>query len=61
MTEQVAEKTNRQFEILASEFPLACPRADQSLWNMHPKVFIAKPANGKATCPYCGTHYIVKG
>lgn len=35
------------------------PKADMKAWNTHPKVFIAFSAEGRGTCPYCGTIYQV--
>lgn len=42
-----------------TELPLACPRPGDSLWNMHPRVYlpIADEPDLEAICPYCGAHY----
>lgn len=37
---------------------LSCPLQNMSLWNMHPKVYLAIDASNEAVCPYCSTHYI---
>jgi uncharacterized Zn-finger protein len=31
-----------------------------SLWNSHPRVYLAIEATGKAKCPYCGADYILR-
>ncbi len=38
--------------------PLSCPLPNMTLWNMHPKVYLAIDASNEAVCPYCSTHYI---
>jgi uncharacterized Zn-finger protein len=42
-----------------ADLPLACPRPGDSLWNMHPRVYlpIADEPDGEVVCPYCGAHY----
>ncbi len=42
------------------DLPLSCPTKEVSLWNAHPKVYLPIERTGKETCPYCGTHYILK-
>ncbi|MBC7380139.1 MAG: zinc-finger domain-containing protein [Burkholderiaceae bacterium] len=36
------------------------PKADMTLWNTHPKVYLDVAATGQAKCPYCGTVYQLK-
>jgi uncharacterized Zn-finger protein len=31
-----------------------------SLWNSHPRVYLAVEASGSARCPYCGAVYVLK-
>lgn len=40
-----------------SQLPLSCPQPNQTLWNQHPRVFLAIEKTGEAVCPYCGAHY----
>jgi uncharacterized Zn-finger protein len=42
------------------DLPLSCPTEDVSLWSAHPKVYLPIETSGQETCPYCGTHYILK-
>lgn len=51
----------RYFEITAQDLPLHCPTPAMSLWDGHPRVFLAVEKTGAAVCPYCGTHYQLKG
>ena len=39
-----------------------CPsaKADMTLWNSHPKVYLDVASAGVAKCPYCGTVYQLK-
>jgi uncharacterized Zn-finger protein len=45
--------------ITQSELPLACPLPQATLWNVHPRVYLPVEKTGEATCPYCGTHFIL--
>lgn len=36
------------------------PKADMALWNGHPRVFLNVSRTGQASCPYCGTRYVLK-
>lgn len=51
---------SREIEITAEDLPLHCPMPSMMLWNSHPRVLPIE-ATGKALCPYCGTHYTLKG
>jgi uncharacterized Zn-finger protein len=42
------------------ELPLSCPRPQDELWNMHPRVYLPIEKTGEATCPYCGKRYILE-
>jgi uncharacterized Zn-finger protein len=53
--------TDRTVEISAADLPLHCPTPEQMIWNAHPRVFLPIEESGEALCPYCGTHYILKG
>jgi uncharacterized Zn-finger protein len=51
----------RQVEVSQADLPLHCPPPSQSLWNSHPRVFLPIGDTGESLCPYCGTHYVLKG
>ncbi|MCW8857471.1 MAG: zinc-finger domain-containing protein [Kangiella sp.] len=40
-----------------SDLPVHCHMPDQTLWNQHPRVFMAFDKDGHASCPYCGNRY----
>jgi uncharacterized Zn-finger protein len=46
-----------RYEVTAADLPLACPMPGRSLWNSHPRVYLAIEATGEAKCPYCGAEY----
>ncbi|NVK22200.1 MAG: zinc-finger domain-containing protein [Kangiellaceae bacterium] len=50
-------KTSHVISVSPKELPLSCPRPEQTLWNQHPRVFIAIEKTGKAICPYCGNQF----
>ena len=46
--------------ISKQDLPVSCPLPSASQWNSHPRVFLTLDEEGKATCPYCSTVYILK-
>jgi len=53
--------TARRVEVGEADLPLHCPRAQDMLWNAHPRVFLPIEQSGEALCPYCGTLYVLQG
>jgi uncharacterized Zn-finger protein len=49
-----------QYEVTLADLPLSCPSAAMTLWNSHPRVYLAIEATGWAKCPYCGAEYTLK-
>ncbi len=39
------------------DLPLCCPPRNESLWNAHPRVYLALNEDGEAVCPYCSTRF----
>lgn len=62
MAETVVNRKGPQSSIALSreDLPLSCPRPEDELWNMHPRVYLPIEKTGEATCPYCGAHYILE-
>ncbi|WP_133512149.1 zinc-finger domain-containing protein [Candidatus Thiosymbion oneisti] len=59
MTE-TATKTQDSRQAIAvgrKDLPLSCPRPQDEVWNMHPRVYLPLEQSGAAVCPYCGAHY----
>ena len=48
------------YSVKSGDLPLHCPLPSMSLWNSHPRVFLAIEQQGKIRCPYCGTEYILE-
>ena len=44
-------------QVNRSDLPLSCPRPEDEVWNMHPRVYLPIEKTGEATCPYCGARY----
>ena len=53
--------TQKRVEVSSYDLPLSCPLPNQKLWNAHPRVYIPIEDQGEASCPYCGTHYVLTG
>jgi uncharacterized Zn-finger protein len=49
-----------RYEVTRKDLPLHCPMDGMSLWNSHPRVYLAIEKTGYAKCPYCGAEYILK-
>lgn len=45
--------------ITRDDLPLSCPLPSASQWNAHPRVFLSLNEEGRATCPYCSTSYVL--
>ena len=44
-------------QVNRSDLPLSCPRPEDEVWNMHPRVYLPIEKTGEAICPYCGARY----
>ncbi len=53
--------SHRERVLEGSPQTLCCPPRDESLWNAHPRVYLAPDAKGEAVCPYCSTRYRFSG
>lgn len=49
-----------RYEVTHADLPLACPMPGMSLWNSHPRVYLAVETTGEARCPYCGAVYVLQ-
>jgi uncharacterized Zn-finger protein len=47
-------------KVARKDLPLSCPRPQDSLWNMHPRVYLPIEDQGEVVCPYCGARYTLK-
>lgn len=56
----VPANAENRYEVTPADLPLACPMPGMSLWNSHPRVYLAVEASGSARCPYCGAVYVLK-
>ena len=55
----VNSSTETRVDVKRTELPLSCPLPDEKLWNAHPRVYLPIEDSGEASCPYCGTHYML--
>ena len=51
--------TQKRVEVSRADLPISCPLPNQKLWNAHPRVYLPLEDGGEASCPYCGTHYVL--
>ena len=61
MQDHLTDNKQRQIEVSEEDLPLHCPMPSMLLWNSHPRVYLPIENTGEALCPYCGTHYMIKG
>jgi uncharacterized Zn-finger protein len=52
--------TQTQYEVTPRDLPLSCPSPAMTLWNSHPRVYLAIEQTGWAKCGYCGAEYTLK-
>lgn len=56
----LANAENR-YVVTAADLPLSCPMPSMTLWNSHPRVYLAiEDEGGESMCPYCGAHYVLE-
>ncbi|MBK1648980.1 zinc-finger domain-containing protein [Rhabdochromatium marinum] len=50
-------------KVQAGDLPLSCPRPEDQLWNLHPRVYlpIEQAPDRRVVCPYCGAVYELEG
>jgi uncharacterized Zn-finger protein len=62
MTEVATQAPPAQAVVKVSrkDLPLSCPRPQDALWNMHPRVYLPIETKGEAVCPYCGARYALE-
>ena len=47
-------------EVSRADLPLSCPRPEDEVWNMHPRVYLPIEKEKRCECPYCGAVYELK-
>ena len=57
MSAQPSNNERKKYSVSRNELPLSCPTSEMELWNMHPRVYLAIEATGRAVCPYCGAEF----
>lgn len=51
--------TAQPVRVAWAELPLSCPRPGDTLWSLHPRVYLPIHETGMEQCPYCGTVYVL--
>lgn len=50
----------KRYEVHRADLPLSCPTPAMSLWDSHPRVYLAiEERGGSARCPYCSALYVL--
>ena len=57
---EAAKPQERVVKVSREQLPLSCPLPEDTLWNMHPRVFLPIEKTGEALCPYCSTRYVLQ-
>ena len=63
MTETAGNTQGSESAIKVSrkDLPLSCPRPQDEVWDMHPRVYLPIEKTGEEVCPYCGARYRLEG
>jgi uncharacterized Zn-finger protein len=59
-TKPLESNAVKRYEVTKKDLPLHCPMPSMSLWNSHPRVYLAIEETGQVACPYCGAVYALK-
>ena len=55
---RILANAQNRYQVTRADVPLSCPMPAMSLWNSHPKVYLAiEQQGGHAKCAYCGAEY----
>ena len=57
----IEANAENRYEVTQADLPLHCPMDSMTLWNSHPRVYLAIEETGQAKCPYCGAEYFLQG
>lgn len=60
MSEAAKRDVTKVIQVSRADLPLSCPRPEDEVWNMHPRVFLPIEKTGEAVCPYCGAKYALR-
>jgi uncharacterized Zn-finger protein len=52
-----AHQVSSYYKVKAEELPISCPRNDEEVASLHPRVYLSFDKQGHAQCPYCGARY----
>lgn len=55
--QRITANAENRYQVSRADLPLSCPMPGMSLWNSHPRVYLAIEASGRERCPYCGAQY----
>jgi len=58
-TKKIPANTQHEYFVTRAELPVCCPTKDMILWNAHPRVYFPLNKEPEATCPYCGTRFVL--
>ncbi|MDD9980975.1 MAG: zinc-finger domain-containing protein [Gammaproteobacteria bacterium] len=56
----IEPNAENRYTVTRTDLPLSCPMPGMSLWNSHPKVYLAIEDKGAVKCPYCGADYVLE-
>ncbi len=57
---QQTTSTKRLHTVTRADMPVQCPQKGATLWNSHPRVFLAVERTGLERYPYCGDEYTLR-
>ncbi len=56
-TMSAAQQQQEVIVVTKDDLPLSCPRPEDEVWNMHPRVYLPIEKEKRCECPYCGAVY----
>jgi uncharacterized Zn-finger protein len=60
MSDNNSQQSEQQpVQVKREDLPVHCPTESMGLWNSHPRVYIPLEETPEASCPYCGTQFVL--
>ena len=59
-TSLVPANAENRYVVTRADLPLACPMPGMTLWNSHPRVYLAVAECAEVKCPDCGAVYVLQ-
>ncbi|MEO5343256.1 MAG: zinc-finger domain-containing protein [Gammaproteobacteria bacterium SHHR-1] len=53
----IAHQVSSYYKVEPAELPISCPRSNEEVASLHPRVYLSFDKQGQTECPYCGARF----